>query len=89
MEQHASEGDAARARRRAEAAAEMRRCDLEAETEQAERRLAQARAAELRAEFESRRLWDFEFRRRYDRAHPRSGCDCPGHTAWRAWRRKD
>jgi hypothetical protein len=49
---HVPDGDAARARRRAEAAATVRRCDLEAETEQAERRLAQARAAELRAECE-------------------------------------
>jgi FKBP-type peptidyl-prolyl cis-trans isomerase (trigger factor) len=36
---------------------------------------------------ESRRLWDYEDRQRYDRRYPRTGCDCPGHTAWRTWRR--
>jgi hypothetical protein len=35
---------------------------------------------------ESRRLWDWDFRRSYDRRHPgceRGECDCPGHRAWR------
>jgi phage head maturation protease len=32
---------------------------------------------------ESRRLWDSQYRQRFDRIHPRSGCDCAGHRAWR------
>jgi hypothetical protein len=49
----------------------------------------QDRLARETEQAEGRRLWDFQFRQRYDRAHPRSGCDCPGHRAWQAWRRKD
>jgi hypothetical protein len=39
---------------------------------------------------ETRRLHDWGYRRRFDRAHPgreRDGCDCAGHRAWHAWRR--
>jgi hypothetical protein len=35
---------------------------------------------------ETRRLFDWDFRRSYDRRHPgreRGECDCPGHRAWR------
>jgi hypothetical protein len=50
-------------------------------------RTVQAERDEQRAyidQCESRRLWDWEFRARYDRHHPGGGdrCTCPAHRAW-------
>jgi hypothetical protein len=51
----------------------------------------QDRLAQEMEALEGRRLHDWSFARSFDRRHPgreRDQCQCSGHQAWYAWRRK-